>query len=287
MKNIFLLKPVNGDLEHHPFIETIRKVMQGYDYDIFMSHYPHHVEKIIKHYKEKTRFYSVGGDGMLNQVIQGLVGTQHELVVIPYGTGNDFFKMISDQKDPEEVLKASLNGKSKAIDTVLLNDTYYINNACFGCDSVIANHVHDDVKVPKLFEGHQYEYSILRNFIDYPFYEVKISSHGELLYSGQVTLCACANAMYYGGAYKIAPHASLQDGLLDIVILDKINKALIPLYIKKVVDETLDQDKHAHVFQCDEVDIESKYPCNMDGEETKASTYHLKVIKNSLNLVVF
>ena len=48
MKNIFLLKPVNGDLEHHPFIETIRKVMQGYDYDIFMSHYPHHVEKIIK-----------------------------------------------------------------------------------------------------------------------------------------------------------------------------------------------------------------------------------------------
>lgn len=287
MKNIFLLKPVNGDLEHHPFIETIRKVMQGYDYDIFMSHYPHHVEKIIKHYKEKTRFYSVGGDGMLNQVIQGLVGTEHELVVIPYGTGNDFYKMISDQKDPEEVLKASLKGKSKTIDTVLLNDTYYINNACFGCDSVIANHVHDDVKVPKLFEGHQYEYSILRNFIDYPFYEVKISSHGELLYSGQVTLCACANAMYYGGAYKIAPKASLQDGLLDIVILDKINKALIPLYIKKVVDETLAKDKHAHVFQCDEVDIESKYPCNMDGEVITADAYHLKVIKNSLNLVVF
>ena len=95
MRHIFLLKPVDDDYDHHPFIETIREVMQGYDYDIFMSTYPDHAKKIIKHYKEPTRFYSVGGDGMLNQVIQGLVGTPHELVVIPYGTGNDFFKMIS------------------------------------------------------------------------------------------------------------------------------------------------------------------------------------------------
>lgn len=287
MKNIFLLKPLNNDYEHHPFIKVIREVMQGYDYDIFMSAYPYHAEKIIKHYKKPARFYSVGGDGMLNQVIQGLVGTPHELVVIPYGTGNDFFKMISKNKNPEEVLKASLKGSAISIDTVLLNETYYINNACFGCDSVIANHVHDDVQVPKLFQGHQYEYSILRNFIQYPFYEVKITSHGQSLYQGPVTLCACANAQYYGGAYRIAPKASLNDGLMDIVVLEKINKGLIPLYIKEVIDETLDKNKRAHVFQCDEADIESTQPCNMDGEEIKASHYHLKVMKHSLNLVIF
>lgn len=151
MRHIFLLKPVDDDYDHHPFIETIREVMQGYDYDIFMSTYPDHAKKIIKHYKEPTRFYSVGGDGMLNQVIQGLVGTPHELVVIPYGTGNDFFKMISKNNDSKEVLKASLKGKTIPIDTVLMNNRYFINNACFGCDSVIANHVHDDVKIPKMF----------------------------------------------------------------------------------------------------------------------------------------
>lgn len=287
MRHIFLLKPVDDDYDHHPFIETIREVMQGYDYDIFMSTYPDHAKKIIKHYKEPTRFYSVGGDGMLNQVIQGLVGTPHELVVIPYETGNDFFKMISKNNNSKEVLKASLKGKTIPIDTVLMNNRYFINNACFGCDSVIANHVHDDVKIPKMFKGHQYEYSILRNFVQYPFYHIKMTSHGTLLYEGPVTLCACANAKYYGGAYKIAPHASLDDGLMNIVILDQIKKGLIPLYIKKIVSETLDQDKHAHVFTVDEVDVESQYPCNLDGEEVKASHYHLEVKKNSLNLVVF
>ena len=51
MRHIFLLKPVDDDYDHHPFIETIREVMQGYDYDIFMSTYPDHAKKIIKHYK--------------------------------------------------------------------------------------------------------------------------------------------------------------------------------------------------------------------------------------------
>lgn len=56
MRHIFLLKPVDDDYDHHPFIETIREVMQGYDYDIFMSTYPDHAKKIIKYYKEPTRF---------------------------------------------------------------------------------------------------------------------------------------------------------------------------------------------------------------------------------------
>jgi len=51
MRHIFLLKPVDDDYDHHPFIETIREVMQGYDYDIFMSTYPDHAKKIIKHYR--------------------------------------------------------------------------------------------------------------------------------------------------------------------------------------------------------------------------------------------
>ena len=69
-----------------------------------------------------------------------------------------------------------------------------------------------------------------------------MTSHGTLCMKVLVTLCACANAKYYGGAYKIAPHASLDDGLMNIVILDQINKGLIPLYIKKIVSETLDQE---------------------------------------------
>ena len=84
MKHIFLLKTPE-------FIPVIHEVMKGYDYVIRVSQYSHHVDKIIREYKDPARFYSIGGDGFFNQVIQNLVNTEHEVVVIPKGTGNDRF----------------------------------------------------------------------------------------------------------------------------------------------------------------------------------------------------
>ena len=61
MRHIFLLKPVDDDYDHHPFIETIREVMQGYDYDIFMSIYPDHAKKIINIIKNQHVFIVLVG----------------------------------------------------------------------------------------------------------------------------------------------------------------------------------------------------------------------------------
>ena len=100
MKHVFLIKPLEKDI--HPFVSTIKSIMKGKDYDIHFSRFDGHVSEIIAQYEEKARFYSVGGDGFLNQVIQSLIYTTHELVVIPYGTGNDFSRLINISKDPED-----------------------------------------------------------------------------------------------------------------------------------------------------------------------------------------
>ncbi|WP_307725002.1 diacylglycerol kinase family protein [Lactobacillus delbrueckii] len=71
-------------------MKNIERVMEGRDCEIYFSEYKDHVKEIVKNHPEKTRFYSVGGDGFFNQVIQNLVHTNHGVVCLPFGTGNDF-----------------------------------------------------------------------------------------------------------------------------------------------------------------------------------------------------
>ena len=112
--------------------------MEGRDYEIYFSEYKDHVKEIVKNYPEKTRFYSVGGDGFFNQVIQNLVHTNHGVICLPFGTGNDFSRAIYRQMSPEAILKATLDQPAIPIDTILVNDERYcVNVGCFGLDALI------------------------------------------------------------------------------------------------------------------------------------------------------
>lgn len=97
--------------------------MEGRDYEIYFSEYKDHVKEIVKNYPEKIRFYSVGGDGFFNQVIQNLVHTNHGVICLPFGTGNDFSRAIHRQMSPEAILKATLESKGhKPQNGLLFND---------------------------------------------------------------------------------------------------------------------------------------------------------------------
>lgn len=63
MKHVFLIKPSPVQSKSDSLIKNIERVMEGRDYEIYFSQYKDHVKEIIKNYLEKTRFYSIGGDG--------------------------------------------------------------------------------------------------------------------------------------------------------------------------------------------------------------------------------
>lgn len=286
MKHVFLIKPSPGSFDEHPFVPTIQEIMKDYDYEICFSAYKDHVKEIIAQYPEKTRFYSVGGDGFFNQIIQCLVHTKHEVVVLPFGTGNDFSRLIHHHQDATTILKQSLSHQATRIDTICLNhERYFVNVGCFGLDAAIANtvHEHNDFHVPK---KSAYLYSLLKNVRSYPFYDVKVESGGETLYQGSVTLCAFCNGRYYGGGFEISPHSYLNDGYLDIVILPRVKKLSAPLYFAKIVSHSLDQNEKTFIKKVKECTIYTPAAMNLDGEKEVAAAYHLEVVEKSLNLIL-
>lgn len=280
MKHVFIL---NGMLKKHPFEKVIHEVMKDHDYQIIYTKYDDHGMEISKQFSDKDyRIYSVGGDGMLNQVIQGLVNSHNELVVIPYGTGNDFQRCLNQEKDCKKILERSLMMKSRKVDAALINDRYYINSACFGLDSIIANNVHTGVNIPFM---PKYIIGILKNVLQYRSRQVKIYDQEQLLFEGPMILCTINNGQYYGGGFRIIPHASIIDGMLDVCVVDALPRWKIPYMLSLLVRNKLEHRKEVHYFSLKHVSIECSYSCNLDGDEVKYLRYDIQVIPSSINIV--
>jgi diacylglycerol kinase family enzyme len=286
MKHVFLIKPDAKTYNDHPFVKMINEVMAGYDYEVRFSEYKDHVKEIIAEYPEKTRFYSVGGDGFLNQIIQCIVHTKHEVVCLPFGTGNDFSRTIHHYDSPEKILRESLTHQATPVDTVLVNDScYYVNVGCFGIDALIANTVHEKTafKVPR---RKAYLVSVLKNIRRYSFVNVKIETDEGVLYDDRVTLCAFCNGRYYGGGFEISPQSYINDGWIDLVILPKVSRTMTPYYVYKILRRELSSCDQVIVKKLKECTVSTPASMNIDGEAETASSYHLVICEKSLNLVL-
>lgn len=281
MKHIFILKQINAD--EHPFISVIHEVMKGYDYEIKISKYTHHCDKMIEKYIEKTRFYGVGGDGFMNQMIQKLVHTDHELVVIPYGTGNDFSRTINSHQDAKKVLIDSLKLQAQKVDIMKVNDMYALNSICFGLDSVIANTVHE-YSVKPTHDSKSYVKSIMGNLAKYKFNLLKIENE-NFSCTGPVTLFTINNGRYYGGGFEITPHAKVNDGLMDVLLLKKINRLNTMYYVYRVLSRSMENAKKVLTFQLKTLDVYGDIACNVDGEVLHDTYFHVEIIPLSLNIV--
>ena len=98
MKHIFIVNPISGKGKTLKTVDRIKKVCEEehLDYEIHYTEYPQEATKIARKYRfTKNIIYSVGGDGTLNEVLNGIVGTKNLLGVIPSGSGNDFYKTLS------------------------------------------------------------------------------------------------------------------------------------------------------------------------------------------------
>ena len=282
MKHLFLLKATK---QHHEFASKIPPLMQGYDYQIIYTHSVKEMQNTILQLKDPSRLYIVGGDGTLHALIQVCVHTPHEVVVVPLGTGNDFNRCLTQQKDPYQIIKQSLTLNSHPIDTVLVNDQYYINAACFGVDSVIANHVHDTHKTSLIPESSSYLVSIMKHIFTYPYYPIQLYIQDQCVYEGPITLCTLNNGRYYGGGFLITPQSQIDDGYIDICIVDQVPHHKIPYLFSLLITHHIKHRPELHYYKVKEATIISQHSSNLDGERYKSDTYHFKIQPQSLHLV--
>lgn len=290
MKHIFIINPAAGkgkSMELVPFIESC---FDGGTDELIIkkTEYPGHATEIAKEYsrEEVCRIYSVGGDGTVNEVVNGMAGTSSVLGVIPTGSGNDFIRSIQAPFDIKDMIISTINSQEKTIDLARVNDKYFINISSIGFDAEVVFNADKFKRIPGIPGSIAYLFSIIYTVFQKKIGNIKIDIDNKMM-DCKILLVAVANGRYYGGGMLPTPEAELGDGLLDICLVTEMSRlkilSLFPKYMKGVHE----QIKQVSFHRGKKIRIESKDDIclNIDGEIVIARNMHFEVLKDAIKVV--
>ncbi|MCH8317606.1 MAG: diacylglycerol kinase family lipid kinase [Bacteroidetes bacterium] len=255
---------------------------------------------------------SVGGDGMLNEVINGCMNCTAAFMLqsqgvknparvsnpiiglLPFGTGNDFSKTIGMRKDIEQLARLIENDQIQPVDIGEVQyishegetkTRYFINITDLGIGGEVVKIVNQSSKFlgPHL----TYKKAIIQSFFTYKHKKVSLTSD-SFQWEGPILSLCMANGRYFGSGICIAPQADVSDGMIQLVIMG--NLSLID-YLKNMPKikrgEILEHPEvhYEQVHTCRIVPLEGECPVDMDGEFIGYAPIELRVHKHALKFL--
>jgi diacylglycerol kinase (ATP) len=208
---------------------------------------------------------AVGGDGTLNEVLNGIVGTEAVLAALHGGKGNDFATSVHMPRDVDSACRALLRAEIKAIDLGKVMGRYFINSVGVGFDAAVAMRVNRGVKP---FTGvSAYVYAFLLTLSAYEPVEMEIDL-GKGPMTGKPLLVAVGIGQAYGGGMKILPDAVQDDGLFDVCIMETMDSLSLLYHFPKVFSGTLKNLEQAAMHRTSEVklSLSEARPLHLEGE---------------------
>ncbi len=297
MKHIFIVNPVSGQGNASQIIySSLSSLGKEFECSVYLTKGKGDAEKYIRKYleshSEAVRFYACGGDGTINEVVNGIaMYPQASMTVYPCGSGNDFVKCFGSKEDFLNITELT-RAKEIPIDVMKVNDRFCINICHFGFDSYVAKKM-DEVRSKKLIGGkNAYTTGVVMGLAKAMKNRAVITADGEVMCSGDFLLCTVANGRYVGGKYKCAPKAMVNDGLLDICVSDPVSRAKFVSLVKYYAQGTHLTDPRfkdfLHYRQCKHVEItaDDGFCISLDGEVVPMPSAVIDIIPNGIRFAV-
>ena len=272
MKHLFIINPAAGSRDRtKAYTETITALCKGLDYRIEVSKAPGHCRELAKEAAEsgeEYRIYACGGDGTLNEVAAGAAGYPNAAVtVFSGGSGNDFVKLFSNPKaffDLEKLLDA----EEATFDMIAMGDDLALNICSVGLDARIGTDVANYKRIPLLQGFRAYAVSTVINLFRRISEHYRVEVDGQV-YDGRFTFVCVCNGRFYGGGFNPVPEADPSDGLLDVLLVDKVSLLQVPFIIGKYKNgrykELKNLVRHMRTTAL-KIICDKPTPINLDGE---------------------
>jgi diacylglycerol kinase (ATP) len=238
-----------------------------------------------------TDIVVAGGDGTINHVVSNLMDLRLNFGIIPCGSGNGLAFAAMIPKQTEKALEIVLNGHASSIDGFSINGHFSCMLCGLGFDAKVA---HDFAQQPR--RGLiTYIRMVLKNYFFAKAYPFEISVRGQS-FKTDAYFISVANSNQFGNNFTIAPKASLQDGLLDIVVAtDQKKLSLLLQTIKQVIGKnplqtaSLTANKKGVIyFQAEQlvIDNPSQAPLHIDGDPSETENrFEIVIKKNCFRLL--
>jgi diacylglycerol kinase (ATP) len=294
-KLLYIVNPISGTRNKASLRQLIEEKTRaaGLDFAIYPSVESGDYSFLTSIIREQrfTDIIIAGGDGTINQVVNSLKKLKVQFGIIPCGSGNGLAFSAGIPKNTSGALKIILKGNSDWCDAFLVNETFACMLCGLGLDAQVA---HDFANDPRRGLA-TYIKKTVSNFFSAKTYPFVLKSQGKKLETDALFI-SIANSNQFGNHVTIAPKASLNDGLLDIVVMAKQNKLLALLQAFRQVSgfnqlqelEVIDESASVLYFQTNDIRIENPglAPMHIDGDPVETlSRFNVRTMKDFFRLI--
>ena len=265
--------------------------------DTFLSERPGHLTDLAREAAEggAKLLVAVGGDGTVNEVVNGLAGAHDvELAVVHRGTGGDFVRTFGIPHNIEDALAIAHDGATREIDLGRATlrtwagregSTWFANIGSAGMSGAVAKRVNETGKA--LGGTIAYAWSTLAVFARWQNAQVTVTVDGEKR-SGPMYDVIVANGRYLAGGMMICPEAEPDDGLFDVLLIGDVTKRELVTTLPKIYRGTHLPHPKAELLRGREVLIESPepLPVELDGEQPGTTPVRFELVPRALRVRV-
>ncbi|MCA9741300.1 diacylglycerol kinase family lipid kinase [candidate division KSB1 bacterium] len=284
---LFIVNPVAGSQKNkQSVVDLIERDFPAKHADIYFTKSKGDATKAARKAAEQGTpiVVAVGGDGTVNEVASGLIGSQAALGIVPRGSGNGLARALGIPMNTKEALKVMTNGNTSRIDIGKAGHRHFCAVSGVGFDA----------KVSELFDQ-----SKMRGFVSYIWIVIKefwrfvpqqyAVEFGADRMTCQPFLISIANTPQYGNGAIIAPKAKMDDGAFDLCLANRLTIAQMLTAVPKLFRGTLDQHSGFNYYKIQKVTFRSENPIrfHVDGEPEKTGTsLTIEVMPHALKVCV-
>ncbi len=281
---LFIINPISGTGKKKIVEKLVQEKLDRTDIDfkIRYTDYAGHAREIAKEVTDKGLYdtvVAVGGDGSVNEVASGLIGSKVKLGVIPTGSGNGFARHMKIPLKIKEALKTIEKGNATNCDTGIIGGYKFVGVSGVGFDAFISKKF-DEASTRGFWT---YFKLTVKEYRKYQERGYKISFDGNEMVLKALIISFC-NSNQWGNDFVIAPSAQISDGNLKLVIVRKMPIYAVPFFALKLWRGKVDSSKYYKYFKIKEANIkQSEDLIHVDGDPVNyGSDFNVKIVPNSL-----
>lgn len=272
----FVLNPKSGTTTPARKNKIIQSINKQANCQLILTEYPGHATEIATRAVQQgiEKVVAVGGDGTVNEVARGLIGSETALGIIPIGSGNGLARHLNIPLKLDKAISFAIQQGITRIDSCFVNDIPFFCTAGVGFDAFVANEfAQQDSRGLKT-----YAKMSLKSFRTYKPESYRIAHQGHE-YAKMAFSITFANATQYGNNAMISPKSQIDDGLIDLVVLKPFPFGAAPIIGVRLFRGTLPNSRYIDMEVSEEYSLKSEKPLliHFDGEPLQLDTNEIKI----------
>jgi YegS/Rv2252/BmrU family lipid kinase len=284
-----VLNPLAGNAEDVSGVHAAMQHWQtrGWQVELTPTEYAGHAIELAR--EAAAQHYDIvaaaGGDGTVNEIVNGIAHTRTALAVLPFGTGNVWVRELKLPLNPLEAAATLGVGHTINLDLGMAGERYFLLMAGVGFDAAVTRAVHPEAK--RKLKLLAYLVQAVLTARDIRGTRARIEVDGRVV-KGRVLMVVIGNSRLYGGFLQITHQATLTDGLLDVAVINGQDVRSAPLHILSILLRRYNSNPDMSYYRAREVHISSATPLEVqvDGDAIGVTPMSFRVAPGALRALV-